>query len=531
MAQRDIQLDEDKFICSICLDLLKYPVTIPCGHSYCLSCIKNYWDEEDAGKIHKCPQCRQTFIPRPVLVKNSMLADLMEELKRPGVQSAPTGHSYAGPGDVACDVCSGRKVKAIKSCLVCLVSYCDFHLQPHYESPAFYKHKLVDPFKKLRENTCPRHGEVMKIFCRTDQQCICYLCTMEEHKDHNTVSAAAERTERQRGLGDTKGKIQQRLKGKEKEVMMLQQTMKAINPSAGKAVTDSDKIFTEMVCLIQNRRADVKQKIQSRQKTDARRAAELREKLEREIAELRRKETELEQLSDSKDDTHFLLNYPSLSQLTGTICTKIRPLEYFENLLAAVSEASDKLQDMLSEDWPKTRADFLQYSRYIAMDPNTVGRNLLLSKRNRKVTLTMNYQDYPDHPERFEDDPQVLSKEALTGRCYLEVEWSGIVTVAVAYKDSNCLFGYQANSWALDCSNSCSAFRHNNIKTFIPGPQSSRVGVYVDHEAGDLSFYSVSETMTLLHSVQTTFTQPLYLGLLLNNRFSDGDTAEVCKLN
>ncbi|XP_037644038.1 tripartite motif-containing protein 16-like [Sebastes umbrosus] len=548
-------LDRESFSCSICLDLLKDPVAIPCGHSYCMNCIKTHWEKEEEKKIYSCPQCRQTFKRRPVLMKNTMLAVLVEELKKTELQAAPADHCYAGPEDVACDVCTGRKLKAFKSCLACLASYCEKHLQPHYDSAPLKKHKLVEPSKKLQENICSRHDEVMKMFCRTDQQCICYLCYVDEHKGHDTVSAAAERTERQRELEVSRLNIQQRIQDREKDVKLLQQEVEAVNRSADKAVEDSEKIFTELIRLMEKRSCDMKQQVRSQQKSEVSRVKELQEKLEQEITELKRRDAELKLLSHTEDNNQFLLNYPSLSTLsdsTHSSSINIRPLSYFEDVTAAVSEVRDKLQDVLREKWtnvsqtvtevdvllsqpePKTRAGFLQYSQEITLDPNTAYTRLLLSEGNRKAILTRQQQSYSSHPDRFTDWWQVLSRESLTGRCYWEVEWRGGVYVAVTYKSirragggNERVFGWKNKSWALDCDKNSYTFCYNKVHTPVSGPQSSRVGVYLDHSAGVLSFYSVSETMTLLHRVQTTFTEPLYAGLRL---YCDGVTAELCKL-
>ncbi|XP_059214536.1 tripartite motif-containing protein 16-like [Centropristis striata] len=556
MAQKGVQLDRETFSCSICLDLLKDPVATSCGHSYCMKCIKTHWDEEDRKGIYSCPQCTQTFTPRPVLLKNTMLAVLVDEMKKTGLQAAPADLCYAGAEDVACDVCIGRKLKAFKSCLNCLVSYCEQHLQHHYDAAPLSKHKLVEPSKKLQENVCSQHDEVMKMFCRTDRKSICYLCPVDEHKGHDTVSAAAEWMEKQKELEVSRQNIQQRIQDREEDVKLLQQEVQNINRSADKTVEDSEKIFTELIRLMQKRSSKVKRQVRSQQKTEMSRVKELQEKLQQEIRELKREDAELKNLSHIEDHNQFLHSYPSLSALSeSTSSIQIRPLRYFEDVTAAVSEVRDKLQDFLGEEWtkpsltevdvllsdsqsePRTRAGFLKYSCEITLDPNTACKDLVLSEGNRKATYMSNQQSKskcPSHPDRFNAFLQVLSRESLTGRCYWEVEWSGLSAyIAVSYKNisrgvlDDSGFGYNDKSWALTCFNNSHSFLHNNVHTRISGPWSSRVGVYLDHRAGILSFFSISETMTLIHRFQTTFTQPLYAGLLVG--YGDG-TSEFCKL-
>uniref|UniRef100_A0AAZ3Q7Y4 Fish virus induced TRIM protein n=1 Tax=Oncorhynchus tshawytscha TaxID=74940 RepID=A0AAZ3Q7Y4_ONCTS len=543
MAQQGDLLDQDQFCCSVCLDLLKEPVTTACGHSYCRSCIEGCWDQDVLKGVYSCPQCRETFTPRPNLRKNNMLAEVVEKLRKTGLQAAPPpALCYAGPGDVVCDVCTGtRKQKALMSCLVCLASYCETHLQPHYEFPGFKKHKLVKATAQLQEKICSHHDKLLEVYCRTDQQCICLLCVMDEHKGHDTVSAAAERTEKQ--VRPEQLKVQQRFQEREKELKELQQAVESFKRSAQSAVEDSDQIFTELI-----------RSIETQEKAQVSQAEGLLEQLKQEIAELRKRSTELEQLSHTEDHIHFLQRYESLSSISVSSdlpSIVVRPLQYFGDVSKTVSELREKLEDFLKGEWtkiyttvnivdvvlppePKTREQLLQYSCQLTLDPNTAGTHLSLSEGNREVTCTHQVQPYPVHPDRFTNWCQVLCREGLSGRCYWEVEWTGDVYTAVSYKDISRTergndggFGYNNKSWSLLCSRGDYCFRHNNVETKVSGPQSSRVGVYLDHKAGTLSFYSVSDTMTLLHRVQTTFTQPLYPGFSL---YDYNDTAELVKL-
>ncbi|XP_058249462.1 tripartite motif-containing protein 16-like [Hemibagrus wyckioides] len=550
MAEASILVDQNQFVCPVCLDLLKDPVTIPCGHSYCKVCINGHWNLEDQKGVYSCPQCRDTFTPRPVLHRNNMLAEVVEKLKKKTeeVQAASPAHCYAGPGDVECDFCTGRKHKAVKSCLICVASFCETHLKPHYLSPAFMKHTLTEASANLQEKICSEHDKLMEIYCRTDQTCICYMCTMDKHKGHDTVTATAERAEKQSELKEDQMKFQQRIQEKQKKVQELKQTVNTIKLSAQTAVDDSERIFTELISSMEKKRSEVTELIRAQEKAELSRAERLLDQLEQEIADLQRRVTELEQLSHTHDHIHFLqalasgrqsrlLDRPDFDTSSITVPQHLS----FDGVRNSLSDLKKILEEFCEEEFnkilphaaavqiisppePQSREEFLKYFCYLTLDPNTTHPNLILSEKNRAVRYSEREQQYSDHPERFDSWSQVLCKESVCGRCYWEVEWSGDVGVfiSVSYKDISrkgwgyeCLFGFNNQSWSLECSSSSLSFYHNNIKTDLRVPSPSRIGVYVDHSAGTLSFYSISYTMKLLHRVHTTFTQPLYAGFRL----------------
>ncbi|XP_076127080.1 uncharacterized protein LOC143106606 isoform X2 [Alosa pseudoharengus] len=137
------KVTKDLFRCSVCTDMLKDPVSIPCGHSYCRQCITSYWALPNHAGHYACPQCSQTYSNCPALNTNSILAKVVQNLQQ--FSPIPPAHCYAGPGDVACDFCTGRKLKAVKSCLTCTASYCESHIRQHYTVAALQKHTLEEP--------------------------------------------------------------------------------------------------------------------------------------------------------------------------------------------------------------------------------------------------------------------------------------------------------------------------------------------------------------------------------------------------
>ncbi|XP_048013193.1 E3 ubiquitin/ISG15 ligase TRIM25-like isoform X2 [Megalobrama amblycephala] len=375
MAEARISLDE--FTCPVCLDLLKDPVAIPCGHSYCKSCITVCWDQEDQMRVYSCPQCRQTFSPRPALAKNTMLAEVVEKLKRKRKRPADC---YAGAEDVQCDVCTGRKHKAVKSCLVCLESYCQTHFDRHEEFHSRKPHKVTDATGRLQEMICPKHDKILEVFCRTDQKFICLLCTMDEHKNHNTVSAATQRTEKQHQLKEMQKSFQQRIQQREKDLQQLREAVESHKRSAQTAVEDSERIFTELIRSIERSRSEATQRIRDQEKTAVSRAEGQLERLEQEINDMRRRDAELEQLSHTQDHIHFLQSFQSLSAPPESTDVNDDPFSTFSSfdvLRESVLQLRNKLEDFCKEELrkisdrvtftnivPRTRNDFLRCSSF-----------------------------------------------------------------------------------------------------------------------------------------------------------------------
>uniref|UniRef100_A0A8C4TDM2 Tripartite motif-containing protein 16-like n=1 Tax=Erpetoichthys calabaricus TaxID=27687 RepID=A0A8C4TDM2_ERPCA len=511
MAEAPLFVSQDEFTCSVCLDTLTDPVTIPCGHNFCLKCLTDYWDQ---SQVCSCPQCRHTFTTRPELNRNTLLNEVIKKLKKTTL-SPPPPQNYAGPGDVECDFCTGKKFRAVKSCLTCMVSYCQTHLQPHYEVAILKHHKLVDPDRNLKEKLCEKHQKSLEIFCKTDDSCICMMCVVTGHNGNKMVELETEREEKQRQLGATLSDIKRELEEREKT---LKKTRR---------VEANKKSFTALIRCIEETHRKLTERIREQEKREMEKAEGVMEQLEKEIEELKRREAQLKELSETKDHLHFLqmratlLRESDQTGVCGTLENLGRNLKDLRGLYNIIRTAP---VFALQPPEPQSRDDFLKYFCPLTLDINTAHRYLRLSEGNNKVTCERTKTEYPDHPDRFDYWPQVLCREALTGtRCYWEVECSGdFMSIGVAYKGlsrkgdgKEYILGNNDKSWCLRCYHSQYSVWHKHKRTVISAPYSPRIGVYLDWPAGSLSFYSVSHTMTLLHRFNTSFTDPLYPGFYL----------------
>lgn len=212
-------LPDGPFCCPICLDLLKDPVTVPCGHNFCQGCLGALRQRPGppdgsggAGGAARCPLCQEPVPAALRLCKNRALCEVLPLLAAAATASSPTSPASPAAGSpmapgaeeedaageegaaVLCDVCpAGSRVAAERSCLVCLASFCGAHLEPHHRAPAFRAHRLVAPLRRLEEGLCPRHLQPLDGFCRAEQTCVCARCRAHEHHAHDVVPLERER--------------------------------------------------------------------------------------------------------------------------------------------------------------------------------------------------------------------------------------------------------------------------------------------------------------------------------------------------
>ncbi|XP_074487545.1 E3 ubiquitin/ISG15 ligase TRIM25-like [Sebastes fasciatus] len=374
MAAASNLQSEDQFLCSICLDVFTDPVSTPCGHNFCKNCINKHWNTNDQ---YLCPMCQKVFNTRPELHVNTVISEMVVQFRQSAQQKTSSSSSeqqVSKPGEVPCDVCTGTKLKALKSCLVCLASYCETHLEPHLTASRLKRHQLIDPVENLEDRMCTKHDKPLELFCKTDQTCVCMLCHVFDHKMHDVVPLKEEYEGKKAELGKTEVEIQQMIQKRRLKIQEIKHSVDLSEEDADREIAEGVQVFTALKESVERGQANLINTIKEKQKTTEKQAEDF-------IKEL--------QLSRSEDQLHLLQSVQSLKAAPPTkdwTEVSVRTLSYEGTVVKAVAQ----LEETLSKEMKKLVAEselkrVQQYAVDVTLDPDTAYLYLILSDDGKQV--------------------------------------------------------------------------------------------------------------------------------------------------
>ncbi|KAJ8261566.1 hypothetical protein GJAV_G00155800 [Gymnothorax javanicus] len=523
-------LTEEQFQCSICLEVFVEPVSTPCGHSFCKACLQGYWSH---SKQCVCPMCKKSFSKKPELSVNRVLAEIAAHFQGLAVAEAgprseagpaeDVGGSFAQEGDVACDSCIGRKIKAVKSCLTCRGSYCEAHLLPHRRVKELASHRLIPPLPRLEEQVCKKHHRLLDVYCRSDHACVCTTCAESTHRTHDIVPIDREWKRKMSHLGKRRSEMRHLIKERAKKLEEIKQSIKVIKTAAQRELEDSWKVYAELQRWMEQSQAELVEQITVRQREAEQQAQDLARGLEEELAQLRRRSAELETLAHTDDKLLLLQTLPTLTPPPEPMDwsgVSVNTDLYVGTLRSSVSALLEKSQDMLKRLHSKEFRKLQNYASEVFLDPATAQRSLVLSPDGRKVWFEERKHEErkqpSDGPRRFHPALFALGREGLSsGRHYWEVEvgsktaWTlGVARQSVKRK-GDIRLSPDNGFWCLWLKGGqIKALNSARLPLQLP-EFPSKMGVYLDYEAGQVSFYDV-KAHTHLYTFMDAFTESLY---------------------
>ncbi|XP_051735979.1 E3 ubiquitin-protein ligase TRIM39-like [Ctenopharyngodon idella] len=495
--------------CSICLEVFTDPVTTPCGHNFCRTCLNKCWTNT---QTYFCPLCKETFGRRPDLKINTTLREVAQHFKE---------KLNLGESEVFCDICDERKQKAVKSCLTCQISYCDDHLEPHLRVLRLKKHKLINAVENLEDYICQKHERPLEMFCRDDQMCVCLSCTEGEHRTHNTVPIEEESREKKNQLVQTQTDVHQMIEDRMKKIQEIKHSVDLRKRNTEKEKSSSVEIFTALIRSFERIQSEQLKKMEEQQKEAEKQAEDLIKELQQEITELKKRNTELEQLSHTDDHLHVIQMCSSLFSRPHTKnWTEIR-IDSDVNVIPlkkALTQVKKKLDGILKEKLGQTGLKFVQkYAVDVTLDPDTANPYLILSDDGKQVSYGNIKQDVPENPKRLADR-SVLAKEGFSSwRFYYEVQvkgktkWGlGVIKESINRKKK--IFPSPENGFwilMLKNENQYAAYDNSSVSLSLK-VKPEKVGVFVDYEEGLVSFYDVGSGNHIYSFTGQTFTDKLY---------------------
>ncbi|XP_056264688.1 E3 ubiquitin-protein ligase TRIM21-like [Pseudoliparis swirei] len=513
MAAASNLLSEDQFLCCICLDVFTDPVSTPCGHNFCKKCITEHWNVSDRCQ---CPMCQEVFTTRPDLRVNTFMSEMVSQFRQSTQQKASSSSSEqqeSRPGEVPCDVCTGTKLKALKSCLVCLASYCETHLEPHLSRPGLKRHQLMDPVENLEDRMCLKHDKPLELFCRTDQTCVCMLCTVLDHKMHNVVPMKEEYEGKKVELQKTEAEIQEMIQKRRLKIQEVQHNVKLSEEDANRKKAEGVRVFTGLKESVERKLNELITTIEEKQRSTKKQAEDAIREMEQEISDLMKRSTEVEKLSLSEDHLHLLQSVQSLN-IHHSPPTKdwsqvsVPPASHEGTVVRAVSQLEETLRKMMNKLVVEAELKRVQkFAVDVTLDPETAHPGLILSDDGKQVHHSDVMKNLPNNPERFTKCTCVLAKQSFSsGRFYFEVQvkgktdWFLGVTRESINRKGSFTWSPQKGYWSIRLRNANDYYALGDPPVLLPlksGPQ--KVGVFVDYEEGLVSFYDV-EAASLIYS-------------------------------
>ncbi|XP_034541096.1 E3 ubiquitin-protein ligase TRIM21-like [Notolabrus celidotus] len=529
MSAASCLLTEDQFLCSICLDVFTDPVTLSCGHNFCKSCITEHWD---VNVSCQCPNCKEVFKTRPELKVNTFISEMAAQFRQSAQQEASSSSSeqqVSKPGEVPCDVCTGTKLKALKSCLVCLVSYCETHLEPHLTASRLKRHQLIDPVENLEGRMCEKHDKLLELFCKNDQMCVCMMCTILDHKTHDVVPLREGYEGKKAELGKTEAEIQQMIQRRRLKLEEFKQSVELSKKNADREMAEGVQVFSALMETVERRLNNLTDTIKEKQRETEEQAEGFIKELQQEISELEKRSSEVKELSRSEDHLHLLQNITALNAAPPTknwTGVRVHPPSYEGTVVRAVEQLEETLSEQMKKLFELKRVQ--QYEVDLTLDPDTAHPKLILSDDGKQVHYSNKKKNLPNNPERFDPCVIVLSKQRFSsGRFYFEVQvkgktkWDlGVVRESINRKGDIPL-SPEDGFWTI-------YLRNENEFSASAGPSArlslqsdpEKVGVFVDYEEGLVSFYDVDAAALIYSFTGCSFTEKLYpyFSPFLNNK-------------
>ncbi|XP_034542277.1 E3 ubiquitin-protein ligase TRIM21-like [Notolabrus celidotus] len=512
---------EDQFLCSICLGVFTDPVTLSCGHNFCKTCITNHWD---VNVPYKCPNCQEFFYRRPELKVNTFISEMVAQFRQSAQHEASSSSSeqqVSKPGEVHCDICTGTKLKALKSCLVCLVSYCKTHLKPHLTTTGLKKHQLIDPVENLGGRMCEKHDKLLELFCKNDQMCVCVLCSVTDHKTHDVVPLREEYEGKKAELGKTEAEIQQMIQKRRLKLEEFKQSVELSRKNADREMAEGVQVFSALMETVKRRLNNLTDTIKEKQRETEEQAEGFIKELQQEISELEKRSSEVKKLSRSEDHLHLLKNFMALNAAPPTknwTGVRVHPPSYEGTVVRAVKQLEETLSEQMKKLFEAELKRVQQYEVDLTLDPDTANPYLILSDDGKQVHCGDVRKNLPDNPERFDYCCNVLSKQSFSsGRFYFEVQVKGKTgwDLGVARESINrkgpITLSPQNGFWMIWSRNDSwyyALFVRRVRLSLQSGPE--KVGVFVDYEEGLVSFYDVDTAALIYSFTGCNFTEKLY---------------------